>query len=531
VPRSDSDLRAAAAGAAFTPPAAEVPRLLALYAASDGGADLARALARQPAAAARATRAALADAVAPARARLVELLGRLALAAPERDLDLGLADDLARLTDDADPRASRLALVALGKIGGAAAEEALLTAVRNPRSPAHRRAAVDALGKIGGPSARAALADLPGGDAELDRVAARARLRVERTLGRDAASSIDDQRPLPGAHTLVFTCRPGLEPFLADELGAPFAAGGPGRVVGPSAAPLAALYRARLFVELGLRFPLAGHSAEAIAAALAAPEPRRLLGALTQGVIRYRLAFAAGGHRRALVQDIATRVAKRAPELINDPTATTWEVEVGPGELIVRPRRLVDPRFTYRVRDVPAASHPTVAAALARLGGARPDDIVWDPFVGSGSELVERARLGPARALIGSDRDPAALDAARTNLAAAGVEARLEPRDALMAAPPGLTLVLTNPPMGRRVARPDLGRFVEHIGRALAPGGRFVWLSPQPRLTREHAARAGLRLVQAQTVDLGGFTAELELFEKPTSRPLPSTSTPRRSRA
>ena len=31
------------------------------------------------------------------------------------------------------------------------------------------------------------------------------------------------------------------------------------------------------------------------------------------------------------------------------------------------------------------------------------NDLVWDPFVGSGTELCERALLGPYRALVGSD--------------------------------------------------------------------------------------------------------------------------------
>ena len=48
-------------------------------------------------------------------------------------------------------------------------------------------------------------------------------------------------------------------------------------------------------------------------------------------------------------------------------------------------------------------------AALATgslSSGARADDVVWDPFVGSGTELVERALAGPYARLLGSDTDP-----------------------------------------------------------------------------------------------------------------------------
>jgi tRNA G10 N-methylase Trm11 len=190
--------------------------------------------------------------------------------------------------------------------------------------------------------------------------------------------------------------------------------------------------------------------------------------------------------------------------------------------VVLVPRAFDDPRFSYRCRDVPAASHPTVAAALARVAGVRDDDVVWDPFVGSGLELVERARLGPYRRLIGTDIDGRALDAARENLRAAGVTAELALADAAAHRPAGVTLILTNPPMGRRVARShDLGRlleaFVRHAARTLTPRGRLVWLSPLPALTHDVAAEVGLHVRPGPLVDMGGFETELQILTKPTA--------------
>ena len=65
----------------------------------------------------------------------------------------------------------------------------------------------------------------------------------------------------------------------------------------------------------------------------------------------------------------------------------------------------------------------TVAAALARAAGARSDDVVWDPFVGSGLELVERGLLGPYVRLLGTDLDLRALEVARSNLTQAKLAA------------------------------------------------------------------------------------------------------------
>jgi 23S rRNA G2445 N2-methylase RlmL len=208
---------------------------------------------------------------------------------------------------------------------------------------------------------------------------------------------------------------------------------------------------------------------------------------------------------------------------VNDPRGATWEVVVqhraAEPHVVLVPRSFDDPRFSYRRRDVPAASHPTVAAALARAAGVRADDVVWDPFVGSGLELVERARLGPYRRLVGTDIDARALDAARENLRAAGVTAELALADAAAYRPGGVTLVLTNPPMGRRVARErDLPRLLEgflgQAARVLTPGGKLVWLSPLPALTREVASKLGLRAQAGPPVDMGGFDTELQTLTK-----------------
>jgi hypothetical protein len=73
--------------------------------------------------------------------------------------------------------------------------------------------------------------------------------------------------------------------------------------------------------------------------------------------------------------------------------------------------------------------------------------------------------------------------------------------------------------MGRRVARErDLGglldTFLRHAARTLTPGGRLVWLSPLPVLTREVAAAVGLRAQAGPLVDLGGFETELQTLRK-----------------
>jgi 23S rRNA G2445 N2-methylase RlmL len=288
--------------------------------------------------------------------------------------------------------------------------------------------------------------------------------------------------------------------------------------------PLSRPWACRLVSALAFPLPPVRGSLEAaFIVSLCSPAAAAILGCFTRGAVRYRIAWAGGGHRRAVVWRLAQAVAARAPQLRNDPTGSNWEVRVtehadGTVQLRLVPR-FADTRFAYRVRDVPAASHPTLAAALALVAGVRADDVVWDPFVGSGTELIERARLGPCAALIGTDSDPRALAAAGVNLAAAGLVASLSGGDACSQPVTGVTLILCNPPMGRRVHRGDvaplLERFLAHAARRLRPGGRLVWISPLPGRTLHWARRAGLVASYRQPVDMGGFSAEIQRFDRP----------------
>lgn len=564
----DFDLDQALTAPGFTPRRSDVRALLDRVA---GGADSAalaeRALARvgEPATAAlverlqrwldeRATHARASEragtdqragADGPAGcARLLRLAGKLAAHAAGDALIACLATGLA----DSDERVRRAAATALGKVRDRDVGSVLAGALAAESSASVQRALIEALGKAGGQDALALLeqhapaaanrdADGPGPD--LARAHARARLMADRTVRRAEPSAIDSERAPARPQRIAVRCRAGLERFVLDELGP---AGPRPRHDGPGGArieltlgePLAWLFRSRTM--LSFAFPLrelpvaapgdADALAGAVVTALTSTEARDIFAGYTRGPVRYRMAWAAGGKRRALIFRIAAEVRERRPELVNDPTDSVWDVVIYevPGKVRVElAPRVEDPRFAYRRTDVPAASHPTVAAALARAAGVQPADVVWDPFVGSGLELCERSLLGPYRTLIGSDRDPAALAAAAENLAAAGVpgdQRILVAGDAVEFVPPARpTLILTNPPLGRRIERTRalpllLDRFIEHAAALLAPRGRLVWISPFPGRTLAAARSCGLTLALAQDVDLGGFTAGLQAFRR-----------------
>jgi tRNA G10 N-methylase Trm11 len=160
---------------------------------------------------------------------------------------------------------------------------------------------------------------------------------------------------------------------------------------------------------------------------------------------------------------------------------------------------------------------------MVRVAGRGERDIVWDPFCGSGLELIERTFLGGVQKIYGTDLDSAAIAKIRTNFASAhgrAVETQFtcadfhdfEKIEGL--GPNSVTLIMTNPPMGRRVRVRNLRQLIEDLfsvaAKALRPGGRLVFANP----IRMESPQASLQLKSRQTVDLGGFDCRLESYLK-----------------
>ncbi len=187
------------------------------------------------------------------------------------------------------------------------------------------------------------------------------------------------------------------------------------------------------------------------------------------------------------------------------------------------PNLTPDPRLYFRVQDVPAASHPPLAACMARLAGKVIDEMVWDPFCGSGLELIERALLGGVRSIRGTDVSADAIEIARKNLTAANLNlvqatfTRCDFRDFQQVkglGPETVSLVITNPPMGRRVPVADLRGLIEDLlsvaATVLKPGGKLIFANP----VRMESSQRSLKLQSRRTVDFGGFQCRLEEYLK-----------------
>jgi predicted RNA methylase len=440
------------------------------------------------------------------------------------------------LLQDPCEKTRRYAMAALPKIGAGLDEESrLLSVLRTTTVERERKFVARALEKIGG------AATLESMQAEPQGVLRQTEQKIKASLARNQSPSAIRMNGILSdfaALRIHLRGRRGLEGIVREEAESFIKAHGKFHIAGVSSgivalapvAPfsLADLYKLRCFSTAGFRpAPEKEPSVEALAETIVSPLSRRIFQTFTDGAIRYRLNFVGKGHQRSAVRLLADKVYALCPEILNDPRNVTWTLDIYQGvkgsSVELRPNLTPDPRFQYRRQDVPAASHPQLAACMARLAERADNEIVWDPFCGSGLELIESALLGGVRAIHGTDLGTEAIAIAQDNFAAAqvkGVEANFVRSDFRDYAnreswgSGGVTLVITNPPMGRRVPVPDLRGLMEDLFSAAAsvlrPGGRLVLANPVSMAKLPPS----LKLLSRQVVDFGGFDCRVEKYLK-----------------
>lgn len=440
-----------------------------------------------------------------------------------------------KLLKDPQEKIRRYAMTELPKLGASAEDEAeLLSLFRKGTNERETKYLGKSLDKIGG---RATLETLAGSGAMGVQTEQKVKASVART---QAPSRIVLERTVADfvALRIHLRGRAGLEGFVREEVEGQgrFRVEDvqPGLVVVTAKAPftLADVFTLRCFGTVGfvlgcVKSASEADSIEALAKLIASPLSQRLLGALTEGAMRYRLDFVARGHQRGAVRDIANRAYTLCPQILNDAREAPWAIDIHPtpnGDSVeLRPRISPDPRHVWRLEDVAAASHPPLAACMARLAGRQENEAVWDPFCGSGLELIERTLLGGVRRVFGSDLSAQAIAIARRNFVAARpgpVAVRFACCDfrdftAIEKLPPrSLTLIITNPPLGRRVPIRNLRGLFDDIfavaAAELAPGGRLVLTNP----FHMESPQPSLKLAARQIVDMGGFSCRMELYRK-----------------
>lgn len=290
-----------------------------------------------------------------------------------------------------------------------------------------------------------------------------------------------------------------------------------------------ALFGARCFLEA--LFPLG--SCECTPSAIAkkaAPLMYSLMRSSHSGnpPFRFRVELKAEikdpARRQTLVRGIAS--ACESDGLINAPSDYEAELRVEGDErnvrLFAKFFTVKDERFSYRRESIPASVNPAVAASVLRFAqehfkvGAR----VIDPCCGSGTMLIERAMLSPCQSLTGVDIAHRAIDAARTNTALAGVNAKYTVNDILrFECHRPYDELIANLPFGNRVGSHSscekLYRgLAEKLPELVKKGGVAVLYTMEftllKRIIKENPR---LTLLKQQRTEAGGLTPMIFIVE------------------
>lgn len=171
------------------------------------------------------------------------------------------------------------------------------------------------------------------------------------------------------------------------------------------------------------------------------------------GVTGYRLEVKSVSHEVRL--DVIRKCIAAMNVLVNTPSAYSIEImlDIHDDNAQVFLNPLVDKRFDYRKKSVPASINPGVAACVCNYASEffNPDARVLDNFCGSGTMLFERG-FYPHHTLTGVDINLSAIDAASENNRFASARPQFHYMDALKFTAKKYDEVITNMPFGLRVS-------------------------------------------------------------------------------
>ncbi len=189
----------------------------------------------------------------------------------------------------------------------------------------------------------------------------------------------------------------------------------------------------------------------------------------------------------------------------------TWDVLVR-----ISPRPLAT--RDWRVCNIEGSLQATVAHAMALLTRPEPGDVYLNLGCGSGTLLIERALVGPARRLIGCDVDRGALACAQENIAAylKGEDGTFEVHEWDMRCLPlpdgSVDAVTADLPFGNRVGSHEQNitlypALLQEAARVARPGAHCVLLTAEVRLMERVLERARSFWVRDRMfrVNLGGL--------------------------
>lgn len=239
-----------------------------------------------------------------------------------------------------------------------------------------------------------------------------------------------------------------------------------------------------------------------------------------QSLFYFRVADGMRCKNPALIRKVSQKLFELYPQkLLN--TTENYDIEIVLKEVkrdkvnaYMRLTHLKSPRFNYRKEVIPTSMQPYVAATLVELAKPymRNDAKVLDPFVGTGTLLIERNTVKSAKFAMGIDIYGDGIESAKKNTKLAGQVIHYVHKDALRFVNNEMfDEIITDMPTFAQMKDQELlsdlyDRFFERIKRLVRPGGYVFIYTSEISLVRKN-----LRLQE-------GYLALEEHYEIPRGK-------------
>lgn len=269
------------------------------------------------------------------------------------------------------------------------------------------------------------------------------------------------------------------------------------------------------------------------------PRPRGLLGHQQLGEVvsfvrevaewggHQSFRLGAAGKESAVMQRLAEELSA-ALGLPHDPEEGELLLRLRPAaqgeawEVLARITRRPLSARAWRECNMGGGLNATIAYAMHKLAGQRDEDRIFNPMVGSGTLLIERALLGPYAAMVGVDISADAVACAQTNLKAAGKQIEVAQVDALHTGLPARSfdLVMADLPWGDAIGSHQSNEalypaFLQEMYRLTSKRGRLCLITHEIRLfERVMAAQSQWDAKELFQVYSGGHHPKAYLLHK-----------------
>lgn len=181
-------------------------------------------------------------------------------------------------------------------------------------------------------------------------------------------------------------------------------------------------------------------------------------------------------------------------------------------------------RRDWKLESVPASINPALAYIMCMIAEVNEDDIILDPFCGSGTIGITAAKhFNPIKVLC-SDVKGKAVDITMKNARAAGVKKNRivifrSNVNRLRLQKGSVTKIITNMPFGIRTGSHDENiktykSFAQKARKILKENGKLVILTQEKNLLTEVFKNTHLKLIKQIPIQQGGLKPVIFVFTK-----------------